>query len=717
MSENSKKRTEKMKKTLVSAIVVSVMWISSPGVIAADYYVDGTNGNDSGLGTINDPWETISQANSTLQAGDTVYIRGGTYNNVQGDEANCIRPTNNGTEGNPITYMAYNNETVIVTGRALYVDPPGIRALILLYNKNYIDITGITVQNPDGYGKWFHLASCLHITFKNCTFNTIASKMDWRASQFDDSDYTQFIDCSWDGSNLDWEQEFDLLVNERSTHYLFLRCFFGKAAHNGYGERPFSWTTDTFGAFIDCTVENTWHSGLGIRGNKILVQGCKFKNGGSETNPYNPTDEGGDPSLYISFEDSICRENTLWKNVDTLLRASGDVEDFAGNWLYHNTFYDAKKYGSTFSWTGSGLFGEAGYGSQHKYNHIINNIIWKAESDTQIFVYAMENNLNPANNTIANNIVGDPLKPSLVRWGNQTGTVQWMEDNHDDWVDGTNSISDPLLVDPDAAVPNFTLQQSSPAIDSARHITLADGSGSDSTGLKCDEVTWAFSGPNPPWNIIHPDIQADRIYFQQSDNSWVERTVVGIDYDTKTITLDTPASWNDNTSVYYKKFNGDAPDIGAYEFTGVACLPIDRTNWSVEFVDSEELVEDGGYPAENSYDGDPDTFWSTEWSSSDPDPCHPHEIQIDLGGFYDICGFRYLPRQDVGAGDENGMINEYKFYVSGDPCDWGSAVVSGTFAGDKTEKTSFVRSQIRKVHSPGSSFGNERRAVDDYGGT
>ena len=28
-----------------------------------------------------------------------------------------------------------------------------------------------------------------------------------------------------------------------------------------------------------------------------------------------------------------------------------------------------------------------------------------------------------------------------------------------------------------------------------------------------------------------------------------------------------------------------------------------------------------------------------------------------------------------------------EFYVSDDPCDWGSAVVSGTFAGDKTEKT------------------------------
>jgi len=123
--------------------------------------------------------------------------------------------------------------------------------------------------------------------------------------------------------------------------------------------------------------------------------------------------------------------------------------------------------------------------------------------------------------------------------------------------------------------------------------------------------------------------------------------------------------------------------MGAYEFTCVACFPIDQAGWSLEYVDSEETVgEDGA--AVNSFDGDPDTFWSTQWIPTSPPP--PHEIQIDLGGFYDICGFRYLPRQDSGAGSENGMIDEYEFYVSGDGVTWGAAVVSGTLVKDKTEK-------------------------------
>jgi hypothetical protein len=50
------------------------------------YYVDGDNlgASDSNAGTIDKPWKTIHKANQTLQPGDTVYIRGGTY--YVGDE-------------------------------------------------------------------------------------------------------------------------------------------------------------------------------------------------------------------------------------------------------------------------------------------------------------------------------------------------------------------------------------------------------------------------------------------------------------------------------------------------------------------------------------------------------------------------------------------------------------------------------------------------------
>lgn len=43
------------------------------------YYV-AKNGNDSNPGTESQPWRTIQKAAETLVAGDTVYIKAGTYN-------------------------------------------------------------------------------------------------------------------------------------------------------------------------------------------------------------------------------------------------------------------------------------------------------------------------------------------------------------------------------------------------------------------------------------------------------------------------------------------------------------------------------------------------------------------------------------------------------------------------------------------------------------
>ncbi|MCK4858030.1 MAG: discoidin domain-containing protein, partial [candidate division Zixibacteria bacterium] len=106
---------------------------------------------------------------------------------------------------------------------------------------------------------------------------------------------------------------------------------------------------------------------------------------------------------------------------------------------------------------------------------------------------------------------------------------------------------------------------------------------------------------------------------------------------------------------------------------------ISRDEWSIWYVDSEELLA-GGWPAGNVFDGDTSSFWHTEWVESDPEP--PHEIQINLGARYDIFGFYYLPRQ-ISA---NGRIKDYEFYVSVDGVDWGSPVAAGTFPNSAAEQ-------------------------------
>jgi hypothetical protein len=47
---------------------------------AATYYVAPTGGSDSNAGSLAAPFGTISHAVSVAGAGDTIYLRGGTYN-------------------------------------------------------------------------------------------------------------------------------------------------------------------------------------------------------------------------------------------------------------------------------------------------------------------------------------------------------------------------------------------------------------------------------------------------------------------------------------------------------------------------------------------------------------------------------------------------------------------------------------------------------------
>ncbi len=89
-------------------LVVSAALTGSGGLFAADYYVSAS-GNDSNSGTLASPYQTIQKAANVAVAGDTVFIRAGTYRET-------VTPSQSGTAGNPITFTAYNGEAVTVSG-------------------------------------------------------------------------------------------------------------------------------------------------------------------------------------------------------------------------------------------------------------------------------------------------------------------------------------------------------------------------------------------------------------------------------------------------------------------------------------------------------------------------------------------------------------------------------------------------------------------------
>ncbi|WP_242203557.1 endonuclease/exonuclease/phosphatase family protein [Aestuariivivens insulae] len=145
------------------------------------------------------------------------------------------------------------------------------------------------------------------------------------------------------------------------------------------------------------------------------------------------------------------------------------------------------------------------------------------------------------------------------------------------------------------------------------------------------------------------------------------------------------------------------------------CNAIAQSSWTLQYVDSQEISGENG-AATNAFDGNTSTIWHTEWSASQP--AHPHEIQINLNSLYDICELKYLPRQT----GTNGTIANYEIYVSDNPSNWGTAVASGAFAADQTEKTvSFPKKQgqyVRLVATSDINGSNYTSAAEiNVGGT
>ncbi|UNK70814.1 family 20 glycosylhydrolase [Microbacterium sp. H1-D42] len=87
-------------------------------------------------------------------------------------------------------------------------------------------------------------------------------------------------------------------------------------------------------------------------------------------------------------------------------------------------------------------------------------------------------------------------------------------------------------------------------------------------------------------------------------------------------------------------------------------------------------------PATAAIDGNPATYWHSQWSS--PEAQYPHSIVIDLGEAQQVCGLVYTGRSSTGSGGANGRIGEYEVYASTDVATidgvWGEPVSSGAFA-------------------------------------
>ena len=103
---------------------------------AVDYYVS-PSGNNAGNGSANSPWQTIQYAADLLRAGDTLYIKAGSYG-----EDLVFRPS--GTEENPIRVEAFDQYMVVVEG-----------SMEFARGVSFVNVTRLTVRDFSCWGIFF----------------------------------------------------------------------------------------------------------------------------------------------------------------------------------------------------------------------------------------------------------------------------------------------------------------------------------------------------------------------------------------------------------------------------------------------------------------------------------------------------------------------------------------------------------------------------------
>lgn len=122
------------------ALCAAVVFLFGAARAGSVYFVSPA-GSDANPGTLSAPFMTLSKAVPLLNAGDTLYLRGGTYRET-------LTAVHSGTISQPITIKAYSNEVATVSGCDVVTNTWN-------YTSNGIYSTSVGWDLGEGYNQVF----------------------------------------------------------------------------------------------------------------------------------------------------------------------------------------------------------------------------------------------------------------------------------------------------------------------------------------------------------------------------------------------------------------------------------------------------------------------------------------------------------------------------------------------------------------------------------
>jgi Right handed beta helix region len=98
-----------VRSAIYNLVVTLAILLGTPAVALPQSYYVSTSGSDSNTGTLSSPFKSITKAVSVVQAGETIYVRGGTYSLTA-----TINAGKSGTENTRISLLAYQGEKPVL---------------------------------------------------------------------------------------------------------------------------------------------------------------------------------------------------------------------------------------------------------------------------------------------------------------------------------------------------------------------------------------------------------------------------------------------------------------------------------------------------------------------------------------------------------------------------------------------------------------------------
>lgn len=544
----------------------------------ADHYVSPSGSATWAASTSIDTPTSIATANANVVAGDTVYLRGGTYYYY-------INPAHSGTDiGNRVIYEAYTGETPTFT-----VDEAGGRWAIRIQNRSWVKVDGIRAYNSRCF---------FYIGYGSC--------------------YNELVNCDFDTASFDYQQGY---ITYRSTagaegpgsnHNWIHDCTFTKygavtAAWNDLGTIRVSANYNDpsrNNTIEDCVFSYGGHDCLSIAGQYNVVRSCVLHNEeayfaviGSPTEGYNDPPSGYFGNRCILLENGGEYIGTAQHNLIEGCRIghSGTPPDDDGASGIENAgVHTIARFNDIYNAGGVGYYGKnqpAGGGSttlqSQSYARVYNNTIYHSgygDADIQgtqfhygviIWSYSTDDDW-PTDVVLKNNIVNDSviISEDEKEWRVGTANILPQITYENNWG---KASADPLFVNPNITdptslvLPDLTLQAGSPCLRAGTYMTLANGAGTASTLLAVDDA-YPFQDGSWGSDLARAGFFPDWIAIGSVTNV-VE--IESVDYGTRVITLASPMTWADNAPVWlYMKSDGSrvlygsAPEVGAHPYVG-----------------------------------------------------------------------------------------------------------------------------------------------------